>query len=251
MSEAKEVTTLGRGGSDTTAVALAAELGAECCEILTDVDGIFTADPRIVPSAKRIEECSYDEALELSNRGAKLHSRSVEVAKRFNVPVRVAPSADPSAPGTVISSASKNLERSKVCGVATRDGMTFFRAHGSLSQIRHLLDSEKVSPRYFQMGEGECSWLSDVAHSPRLRDRLMRDGISFEESGRTSLVSVVGESLSEARDVMSDFLDAVESSGTRVIAMASNSLSICVAVESVNKPHLAQRLHERFIEAPH
>ncbi len=251
VSEAKEVTTLGRGGSDTTAVALAAELGAECCEILTDVDGIFTADPRVVPSAIRIEQCSYDEALELASRGAKLQSRSVEVAKRFNVPVRVAPARNATAPGTLISSTNggKNVERSVIRGVATRDGLTYFRAHGNLSRLRPILDAERIIPRHFQVSDGECSWLSDLEVSPRLRDRLMSEGISFEESGKACLVSVVGESISDARDVVSGFWETVEASGARVIAMTSNSLSLCVAVESASKPLVAQKLHQRFIES--
>jgi aspartate kinase len=248
VSETKEVTTLGRGGSDTTAVALAAELGAECCEILTDVDGILTADPRVVPSARLIPECSYDEALELSSKGAKLQSRSVEVAKRFNVPVRVAPSHDTAAPGTLITSAPpKNVEQSLIRGVATRDGLTFFRARGSLTQVRDLLEREKITTRYFQVAKGECSWLADAAVSARLRDRLMVAGLSFEENSKACLVSVVGESISDTREVMTGFLQSVETSGAEIISLASNSLSLSVAVDAAHKPGLARLLHERFI----
>ncbi|HEU5310594.1 MAG TPA: aspartate kinase, partial [Candidatus Eisenbacteria bacterium] len=90
VSRDREVTTLGRGGSDTTAVALAAALGAEECEIYTDVDGVYTADPRIVPGARKLPGLSYDEMLELASLGAKvLHNRSVEIARRFRVPVHV------------------------------------------------------------------------------------------------------------------------------------------------------------------
>lgn len=249
VSENKEVTTLGRGGSDTTAVALAAELGAECCEILTDVEGILTADPRVVPNAKLIENCSYDEALELSSRGAKLQSRSVEVAKRFEVPVRVAPTKDASAPGTLISSApAKNVERSVIRGVASRDGLTFFRARAGLERVRLVLQSERVTTRFFQVGEGECSWLCDSTHSARLRDSLFKLGIAFEENSKASLISLVGESISDSREVMSDFMSVVEESGARVIAMASNSLSLCVAVEASNKALVTAKLHAHFIE---
>lgn len=248
VSEAKEITTLGRGGSDTTAVALAAELGAECCEILTDVEGILTADPRVVSGAQLIEHCSYDEALELSSKGAKLQSRSVEVAKRFEVPVRVAPARNPSAPGTMISNApSKNLERSIIRGIATRDGLTFFRARGSVSQVRDLLERERVTTRYFQVGRGECSWLADASTSARLRDRLMIEGLAFEENSKACLVSVVGESISDAREVMTGFLESIESSGAEIITLASNSLSLCVAIDAAHKPSLAQKLHDRFI----
>src|SRR6185436_4018856 len=90
VSRDREVTTLGRGGSDTTAVALAAALGALECEIYTDVDGVYTADPRVVPGARKLKALSYDEMLELASLGAKvLHHRSVEIARRFQVPVHV------------------------------------------------------------------------------------------------------------------------------------------------------------------
>ena len=86
INKYEDVTTLGRGGSDTTAVALAAELHADVCEIYTDVDGVYTADPRIVPNARKMEEVTYDEMLEMASLGAKvLHSRCVEIAKKYNV----------------------------------------------------------------------------------------------------------------------------------------------------------------------
>ncbi|MBY0372164.1 aspartate kinase [bacterium] len=249
VSETKEVTTLGRGGSDTTAVALAAELGAECCEILTDVEGILTADPRIVPNARLISECSYDEALELASRGAKLHSRSVEVAKRFQVPVKVAPSRDASATGTHIhSAAAKNVERALVRGVATRDGLAFFRVRSGIGHARRVLQEQQVIPRHFQMEAGECSWLIDEASAARLREGLFNAGVAFEENPKACLVSLVGESLTDAREVLSGFLETIEGSGAHVIAMASNSLSLCVAVDASHKPTLARDLHKRFLE---
>ena len=113
-----EVTTLGRGGSDLTAVALAKALKAKCCEIYTDVDGIYTADPRIVPDARKIEQISYDEILELAALGAKvMHSRSVEVGKKFNVPIYVRNSMN-NHEGTLITKESKKMEDVVVSGVA-------------------------------------------------------------------------------------------------------------------------------------
>lgn len=251
VSETKEVTTLGRGGSDTTAVALAAELGAECCEILTDVEGILTADPRIVPNAQLIEECSYDEALELASRGAKLHSRSVEVAKRFNVPVKVAPSRDAQAPGTKIhEKPSKNVERALVRGVATRDGLAHFRIRTGIAQARAVLQQHQIFPRHVQMEHGECTWLVDASSSAKLRAGLFEAGVAFEEHPKACLVSLVGESLTDAREVLGGFLETIEGSGAEVMAMSTNSLSLCVAVDSAHKPALTRDLHRRFIENP-
>ena len=100
-NDTNDVTTLGRGGSDTTAVALAAALGATRCEIYTDVDGIFTADPRVVPEAVKLDALSYEEMLELASYGAKMHPRSIEMGAIYNVPILVASSAN-EVPGTLI-----------------------------------------------------------------------------------------------------------------------------------------------------
>ncbi|MBI3307273.1 MAG: aspartate kinase [Candidatus Omnitrophica bacterium] len=115
---AEEITTLGRGGSDLTAVALAKSLSAKHCEIYTDVDGIFTADPRLVPDARKIDVISYDEILELAALGAKvMHSRSVEVGKKFDVPIYVRNSAH-EGEGTLITKETKKMEDIVVSGVA-------------------------------------------------------------------------------------------------------------------------------------
>ena len=99
VDEDYNITTLGRGGSDTTAVALAAVLGADACEIYTDVDGVYTTDPRVVPEARKIDRISYDEMLELASLGAGvMHSRSIEFAKKYGVPIHVRSSAS-DAPG--------------------------------------------------------------------------------------------------------------------------------------------------------
>ncbi len=116
-----DITTLGRGGSDTTAVALAAVLGADSCEIYTDVDGVYTTDPRMLPEARRVERISYDEMLELASLGASvMHNRSIEFAKKFNVPIHVRSSFSDT-PGSMIVAEPESPERS-VCGAAvTKD----------------------------------------------------------------------------------------------------------------------------------
>ena len=113
-----QVTTLGRGGSDLTAIALAAALKADLCQIYTDVDGVYTADPRIVPTAKKLEEISYDEMLELASLGAKvMQSRSVEFAKKFGVVFEVRSSLNDN-PGTIVKEETKNMEDVVVRGVS-------------------------------------------------------------------------------------------------------------------------------------
>jgi aspartate kinase len=117
INEFSDVTTLGRGGSDTTAVAIAAALDAEICEIYTDVEGVFTADPRIVPDARKMDRVSYDEMLEMASLGAKvLHGRSVEFAKKYNVPLVVRSSFNRS-PGTLVTKEDGDMEKIVVTGV--------------------------------------------------------------------------------------------------------------------------------------
>lgn len=118
IDEKSDVSTLGRGGSDTSAVALAAALGADLCEIHTDVDGVYTTDPNIVPEARKLDRISYDEMLELASLGAKvLQTRSVELAKKFDVPVMVRSSFNENA-GTLVSKEEKEMEDVVVSGIA-------------------------------------------------------------------------------------------------------------------------------------
>jgi len=118
VSGRRDITTLGRGGSDTTAVALAASLGAEVCQIYTDVEGVYTADPRLVPEAKKLKEISYEEMLELATYGARvMHNRAVELGWLYNVPILVASSFSDS-PGTIICKEVAMEVRNKVSGIA-------------------------------------------------------------------------------------------------------------------------------------
>ena len=119
LSSAYEITTLGRGGSDLTAVAMAAAVGAEVCEIYTDVGGVMTADPRVVPDARLIERIGYDDMLELAAAGAKvLQSRSVELARRSGLRLHVRSSFDDEAPGTWVQEVDDDMEDVLISGVA-------------------------------------------------------------------------------------------------------------------------------------
>ena len=144
------VTTLGRGGSNVTLVAVAAALHADVCENYTDVDGIYTADPRIVPNARKIEQISYDEMLELASLGANvLHNRAVEFAKKYNVPIHVRNSAHEGR-GTMIVAETESMERIVVSGVALKDKLARVTVRqvpnrpGIAAKIFHTLATEGV-----------------------------------------------------------------------------------------------------------
>src|ERR1043165_4220866 len=138
-----QITTLGRGGSDLTAIALAAALKADLCQIYTDVDGVFTADPRIVPNAKKLEEISYDEMLELSGLGAKvMQSRSVEFAKKFGVVFEVRSSLNDN-PGTIVKEETANMESVVIRGVSLDKNQAKIT-------LAHVPDKPGVAARIFK-----------------------------------------------------------------------------------------------------
>ena len=130
ITESGDVTTLGRGGSDTTAVAIAAQMKAERCDIYTDVDGIYTTDPRVVPEAKKLDKITMEEMLEMAGQGAKvIQIRAVEFANKYNIPVRVLSSFEPGS-GTLISLEEKDMENGLVSGIAFQKDQMKYTLHG-------------------------------------------------------------------------------------------------------------------------
>jgi len=252
VSREKEVTTLGRGGSDTSAVALAAALGADRCDILTDVDGLFTADPRLVPNAKLITHCTYDEALELASLGAKMHARSVEVAKRFKVKVRIASSANPESVGTELVSGheeeKEKMESTQIRGLATKDGYTYFRSKLSPQELLDGLESESIPLRFFSFAEGKVSFLVDKERVANIKRLLTAKNDPFEEVGKVAILSVVGEGITGSADILPRLLRGVRECGAEVLLVASNSHSLTVAIASQKLEEVAQRLHREFLE---
>ena len=130
VTEDGDITTLGRGGSDTTAVAIAAQIGAERCDIYTDVDGIYTTDPKIVPNAKKLDSITMEEMLELAGQGAKvMQTRAVEFANKYNVPVRVLSSFTEGS-GTLITLEEESMENALISGIAFQKDQVKFTLHG-------------------------------------------------------------------------------------------------------------------------
>jgi len=184
VSYRREVTTLGRGGSDTTAVALAAALGAEYCEICSDVDGVYTADPRVVPAARRIGSLSYEETQELAESGAKvLNAQAVEFAKTSGIAIYARatagplPGGDPTADGTVVR---RNAPRApgSVAGVASeRDIFALYSEGVAFDELLELLDANKVGGKQLHVGEQHVSLV------------LSRENLHQEERLRAEIAS--------------------------------------------------------------
>src|SRR5687767_12408310 len=185
VSYRREVTTLGRGGSDTTAVAMAAALGAEWCEICSDVDGVYTADPRVVPAAKRIGTLTYEETQELAESGAKvLNAQAVEFAKEKGIAIyarataSALPGSDPSSDGTVVRRQAPRMPGT-VAGVASERDIFVLQAAGDVTRLVTLLDECGVSGKQLHVaalgGDGDGATLVISRENLHNEDRLRRD----------------------------------------------------------------------------
>ena len=238
-----DTTTLGRGGSDTSAVALAAALNADMCEIYTDVEGVYTADPRVVPDAVKLDEISYDEMLELASLGAKvLHSRSVEVAKKYNVKLVVRSSMS-EAEGTEVKEDVK-MERMLVSGVAADKKVSRISIMGindepgKAFEVFSLMAKEKVSVDIilqstgadgkqnisFTIGEDDL----DIALKAleKNKERLTAREIVHDEN--TAKLSIVGAGMATNPGVAAMFFEAMYDAGVNIQMISTSEIKITV-----------------------
>lgn len=252
VSEQHEITTLGRGGSDTTAVAIAAALGAECCEILTDVDGLFSADPRLVANARLLENCSYDEALELASLGAKMHSRSIELAKKYQVRVRIASSIKTDCVGTYLVHSRTidggTVEKTIIRGIAMKQGYHFFKVDSSLDNLMEILEQNRVPLRFFNYSQQQVRFLCEQSKVPLVRELLKDQSGDFEEVAKVAIVSAVGDGLSSSSEILPLFLKTIRETGAKCLLLCSNSLSMTAAVEFEYQEEITKRLHKTLLD---
>jgi aspartate kinase len=251
VSREREITTLGRGGSDTTAVALAAQLKADVCEILTDVDGLFSADPKVVPHAELIPFCPYDEGLEMASLGAKMHARSLELARRFKVPVRICSSQNSSVKGTYLSISEEHdvqeVEFTRIRNIASLDGFNFFTVSSELQELVSILEREKITLRFFSQSRGEVSFLCESNKADVLKNAFKQGDIRFSEVSFISAVSAVGDGICQAPQILPKFLKAIGNFGSDYFMVCSNSLSISAAIRTSEKEKVISRLHDALV----
>lgn len=250
VSEKKEITTLGRGGSDTTAVALAAVLKADRCEILTDVDGLYSADPRVVSEAKILTAIDYDSALEMASLGAKMQARSIELARKYNVDVRIAPSHVSESEGTKISASEKSnqnrVEQMKVSGVATKSGFNLFKASSDFRKFLSALKDVSVPIRFINQASSEILFLCEKDKLAQMRDVLKSQKIDFTEEENVVAVSVVGEGFAQSHHLFHQALDHMEKETIQCLMTVTNSVSVTFVVRSKFKESLANFLHHQL-----
>ena len=259
VSEYKEITTLGRGGSDTTAVALAAAMGAARCEIFTDVDGVFTADPRIVPGAKVWRTLPHAHMVELATRGAGvLHPRSVELAKRFNVPLVLRSSLNEKEGTRVITQSDQTgMEDFSVVGVtAAKDKLLMVVSLARPTVLGSLWDSASsahlniVAPVFY---EGRVQFFADrdaEADWRKCLEKLSNDGFvsKYEVHPELLPISVVGDRFSQDGAALQQVIETLARQHISVTIGSASALAITVAVGAQHADDAVRALHHEFFE---
>ena len=259
--DTREITTLGRGGSDATAVALAAALGAEKCEIFTDVEGIFTADPRIIDSAKLIDEITYDEMLEMSSSGAGvLMARSVEFGRRYNVPI-IVKSTFTNNKGTVVK--EKTMEEAIVSGVTHNDKEVKFTlfgvpdqpgiagtVFGSLSEIGTNVDMivQNVSKESIT----DISFTAPSEQQKDVEDTLKNiskqlDAKGYDVDENIARISIIGAGMKSESGVASKMFKTLGDNKINISMISTSPIRVSCVISSNDIEKALNVLHEEFI----
>ncbi len=260
VAETGDVTTLGRGGSDTTAAALGVALRAEVVEIFTDVNGIKTADPRIVPQARTLRVLSYEEVFQMANQGAKVvHPRAVELAMRANVPVRVRSTfEDPEQdPGTLITGAFEvgeqwGADAHVVTGVTHLPDVAQFSVGGdagdpagAVRTFRPLADAG-ISVDLINVSPEQRRFIVPAADMPRARRLLEAEGFRVEVRADCAKVSIVGSGMRGLPGVMAGAAEALYHEGVPILQTADSHVTISFLVPTADMERAVQALHRKF-----
>jgi aspartate kinase len=263
--DTKDITTLGRGGSDTTAVALAAALKADVCEILSDVDGVYTADPRIVPNARKLDTMPYEEMLELAASGSKiLHLRSVEYARRYGVPIRVRSSYSDK-PGTTVAGSIEEIpvEQALITGVAhdrseAKITITGVPDHaGAAARIfRVIADAEIDIDMVLQnvsntAGRTDITFTLSKANGPKAVGQLekLKEELGFASvlyDDQVGKVSLVGAGMRSHPGVTATFCEALAKVGVNIEIINTSEIRISVLIRDAQLDDAVRAIHDAF-----
>ena len=257
-----DVTTLGRGGSDTTAVAIAAQVGAERCDIYTDVDGIFTTDPKVVPNAKKLDSITMEEMLELASQGAKvMQTRAVEFANKYNVPVRVLSSFNDGS-GTLISQKDESMENSVVSGIAFQKDQVKFTLHGvgdtpgtAFKILGPISDAEVEVDVIVQnvSVDGKTDFTFTVASEDQdVVNKVIetsKNDIQYKDlivNSDIAKVSLVGAGMRSQTGVASRAFKALSENDVNIQIICTSEIKITMVIDEALVDKAVQVLHEEF-----
>jgi aspartate kinase len=262
INQLDDYTTLGRGGSDTTAVALAAALHADACEIYTDVDGVFTADPRIVPDARKIDEITYDEMLELASLGAGvLHNRSVEMAKKYGVQLVVRSSLN-NTEGTVVKeeikmekllvsgvAADKNTARIAVIGLEDQPGVAFklfnhlAKYNINVDIILQSVGRDGTKDISFTVSEDNVDEAVEILERHRAGS-LKCQKIDIEK--KVAKVSIVGAGMMSNAGVAAKMFEALYDVGVNIKMISTSEIRVTVLIDEIYVDKAMKAVHDKF-----
>ncbi len=262
INEQSDVTTLGRGGSDLSAVAVAAALKADFCDIYTDVDGVYTTDPNMVPQARKLDKISYDEMLELASLGAKvLQTRSVEFAKKYNVPVRVLSSFNDN-PGTLVTREDSDMEKVVVSGVAYDKNQVKVTVTGvpdkpgvAAKIFNEISNNNIIVDMIIQnIGEGGLTDMSftvpktDSKNIMELMKKVVAEigakGVAVKED--IAKISIVGVGMRSHSGVAARMFSAMAKEGINIMMISTSEIKISIVIEAKYTELAVRVLHETF-----
>ena len=258
-----DVTTLGRGGSDTSAVALAAAFHADLCQIYTDVDGVYTTDPRIVPEARKLEEITYDEMLELASQGAQvLHNRSVELAKKYHINLEVVSSLERK-PGTKIKEVAK-MEKTSIAGVAKDTSIATITLKGLENnpgvafQVFNLLSKNGVNVDIIlqSFGDVDAKDISFTVHRKDVEEavKLLKENqetlkfCDLETDDKIGKVSIVGAGLLSNCGMAAKMFEALYGAGINIQMISTSEIKLSVLVKEEDVNRAVKTVHARFFD---
>jgi aspartate kinase len=245
--DSHDVTTLGRGGSDTTAVALAAALGADFCEIYTDVTGVYSADPRVVPAARKLESATFEEMLEMASAGARvIMARSVEIARSHNVKLHVR-STFSDAEGTWIREEESMLEKALISGVVHQREETVYRVAGTTpAQLFGALAEASVNVDTIVQTGPEIVFSAPVEDRADAARTLEGLGLQWEARDDLGKVSLVGAGMKSHPGVAAKTFATLASAGIEPTVVSTSPIKIACHVASSDVERAVQALHEAF-----
>ncbi len=259
-----DITTLGRGGSDTSAVAIAAVLHADKCQIFTDVEGVFTADPRKVPNARKLDEITYDEMMELASLGAQvLHNRSVEMAKRYGVDLEVL-SSYVRKPGTKVKEVVKNVEQMKISGIAKDNNVSRIAVVGVPDEpgiafkLFRVLANSKINVDIIlqsidRNGTNDISFTVSEADYEKTMQLVeeRKDSLHYKElygDKKVAKVSIVGAGMLTSSGVAALMFEALSDAKINIQVISTSEIKVSVLINEDDADKAVQVIHNKFFD---
>ncbi|MDD4851113.1 MAG: aspartate kinase [Gemmiger sp.] len=263
LNKSEDITTLGRGGSDTSAVALAAALHADRCQLFTDVEGVYTADPRKIPKATKLKEITFDEMLELASLGAQvLNNRSVELAKKYGVELEVISSLNP-VPGTIVKEETK-VEGMLIKGVAKDENVAVISilevpdVPGMSFKVFSLLAQKKINVDIILQSSGRDGKKDLIFTVPKTEaenaKRILEDNKTRFNGGEVLInkncakVSIVGAGMQSHSGVASTMFEALFGQNINIHMISTSEIKISVIIDAVDADKAVAAIHDAFIQ---